>query len=753
MKTLAQDLDVKVYGRGWEFPDARVVEGLEMLQASRAGMVHVNFPGTRAGYTNIKCGVFETVGSGRVLCTEEFPEMRNFFEYGEEIVPYRSTEDLVANIRNLLADPSRYERMRRRAFHRLLTQHLYEHRWLTLFEEIGKDLSSERPIVGRDSADRFRERLKGKSSYVRRIIVSGFYGARNVGDELILSSFRQAFKRSQHNIQPVVACEHPANVELDHGISAFRRSDLMRAEAAVKSASAVAVGGGGLWHDYTFHRAGGISGFFDHPKLSVTGLTTIPLMAKILGKPAHVFGLGAGPLSDSDAQTFVKFAAEMMSSITVRDDASKAVLESIDGWDVPVDVEPDAVYGYELPRDLPVIELPEGIRGKAYLIVNLRPWDREELDLGELAYHVGQVCGRYDLAVLGVPMQRGARLDEAVLREFVDLLPDGVSSAVVSLEDINAREVLGLIARSKAVLAMRLHMSLLAHRFRVPAVGLSYDPKVKAHFLQIGRGQYVFDLTTSAEIVAKQVEVALASGELEDSVASNVARFEAAALESMEKFVSRVAKAEIKTNPLGLGSLVSGRQLKASYRAVKEVNGKGAPRTAGVGFGFGQATVHSGSEKSKDRDVRVGFEIGRTRAMVKFRDSAPRKGDYVKLSLGYYVRSNTPHALLIPVHVPYESKHLGRLEWQLVVQGKVVHKEDIAIDSQPRQIELGVVPERMFVSIDIVVKALRNCEDWGWGGASRVLVGELRKRGPRVGEEIADISITPLDRELNNEDQ
>jgi spore maturation protein CgeB len=108
----------RVYGKGWNLTGVRAVAGIRQMQAMREGKIHVNFPRTLAGFTNIKCGVFESVASGGVLATQRFEEMERYFAFGKEIIGYADADDLVVQLRGLIAEPDRAESMRRAAFSR-----------------------------------------------------------------------------------------------------------------------------------------------------------------------------------------------------------------------------------------------------------------------------------------------------------------------------------------------------------------------------------------------------------------------------------------------------------------------------------------------------------------------------------------------------------------------------------------------------------------------------------------------------------
>ena len=149
------------------------------------------------------------------------------------------------------------------------------------------------------------------------MVVAGYYGAANAGDELILRAIAGRLARA--GVQPVVAAQSPSAVARTHGLPAFARVDVALAEAVVRASSAVVLGGGGLLHDHAFARSGGLAGMFAEPVLSVPGWAPLIVLAELLGRPAHLFGLGVGPLEDPDARHLVGWIAARANSVSVRD--------------------------------------------------------------------------------------------------------------------------------------------------------------------------------------------------------------------------------------------------------------------------------------------------------------------------------------------------------------------------------------------------------------------------------------------------
>jgi polysaccharide pyruvyl transferase WcaK-like protein len=111
--------------------------------------------------------------------------------------------------------------------------------------------------------------------------------------------------------------------------------------------------------------------------------------------------------------------------------------------------------------------------------VAVRAWDTQTPYLASLRDALRQLSD--DLPILSLPMQGGA--DLAASREVVA----GIRGAEVLSPDATLAEQLAAIGSSRVVLGMRLHALILAAAAGVPAVAVSYDPKVDAFAEQVGQ--------------------------------------------------------------------------------------------------------------------------------------------------------------------------------------------------------------------------------------------------------------------------
>lgn len=717
MSRVARDLDVRTYGRGWELPGSEVVEGRRMVQASRHGRVHVNFPLTRAGYLNIKCGIFESAGSGALIATGRFKEMEDFFSYDDEIIGYRDEDDLVDQVRSVLADPERYKRMTERTFDRLINQHLYEHRWMALFDEMLSIIRAGGAWLGTERTQEVLNILGQSLHRTRYVVISGFYGASNVGDELILRSISERIEAADPSAQVWVAAENPEQVERNHGLQSFPRKSLADALHAIRTASAVVLGGGGLWHDYTFDRSGGLQGLFQNPQISIAGFGALPLMGRMFDIPFHVVGMGIGPLSDPDAKRMARFLARDADSIMVRDAESAALAAEVCPYPDRVTQAPDTVYALDLqPRPEP--EEVAAFRAKGYRIVglNLRPWAHtdEQALVDNIAGALAHAAARHPIAVVGIPMQAGQGIDSRMLSAVALKLGDDVP-AVVLRSPLTADQLTATLASLDVLVSMRLHACLLAHRLGRPVVGIAYDPKVANHFSELDRSNFCLQLPLDRGILDAAIAEALSAGNvLPETTLARLAALEREAATALDVFARRVADAPDREVLFEVPRVNAAPPPKASPAAIG-LKASG-PSSSYVDMSFimtGSISAPSASSVSTSSKLSVWLPA-----------DAPAEGDGMIARGVIEIHGQGDVELSMALASPYENpRALRRVRYELEVGGCHRISEDLAANATPIQLRVFTkAPARIPVTLSVKVE--RTCfPSRAWPRASQV---ELR---------------------------
>lgn len=368
---------------------------------------------------------------------------------------------------------------------------------------------------------------------VRTVLLSGYYGAGNRGDELLLAVLLDHLQARVPGFQPVVAASNAAAVEVAHGAQAFSRADLDESERHAALAAGMILGPGGHWHDHSIQLAGGAAGLVRGARVSPGHMAQLPLLVAAHGGQVHVAGMGVGPLSDPSARAAVRLTGRIAASVTVRDAESADLLDPLpEDWDAEVRLAPDLVYGLPLPT-------PAAGERAPFLAVNLRPWTDAPEQRRALVDTVAAVAREHGLRIVGVPMQR---TDVAPLEELMAAAGPDVPVDVLPA-DLPLAELLGILAQARVLVAMRLHASLLRHRLRGPAVGLVYDPKVGAHFAQLGRAHAALPLDVEPADLRAALETALAEETLPAPVADTLDALEAEALAELDRLADAFAHA------------------------------------------------------------------------------------------------------------------------------------------------------------------------------------------------------------------
>ena len=311
---------------------------------------------------------------------------------------------------------------------------------------------------------------------MKRLLLSGYYGYGNAGDEAVLAGLVTGFRaaRPEAELEIIALSGRPAETRAAHGILAadrYKPGTLLR---EIRCADLVLSGGGSLLQDVT--SAHGIFYYLG-----------VVRMAQLLGRKTMFIAQGIGPLRLARSRRLVRSVANRLNAVTVRDPASAALLAEIGVKRPPIEVTADPALLLSASR--PAGEGPE----TASFGVALRPWGGQE----GVAAHVADACASVlsGRRALLLPMQAGS--DKPVAEQFAHQWHQGNHAGnratLCSLEK-GLTPLLANIASCDLMIGMRLHALILAAAAGVPSVALSYDPKVDAFMQGSGQGDAVYDL-------------------------------------------------------------------------------------------------------------------------------------------------------------------------------------------------------------------------------------------------------------------
>jgi polysaccharide pyruvyl transferase CsaB len=322
-----------------------------------------------------------------------------------------------------------------------------------------------------------------------RILISGWYGNGNVGDEAVLAGILRALRAADPDVRVTVLSDDPPATEAAFGVRAaarwprYRRR-LVGESLALLRCDAFLLGGGGLIKDYG---AGpGNAHVWVRPLL----------VARALRKPSMTYAIGIDELRFDESRDIVRRALSQTTVVTVRDEGTARSMARL-GYDGPTLTTADPALLLGTPRPAP----PDG---PPRVAVSVRHWFARDARVDEperIARHDRELAGaldalvdRHGVRVCFLPFRAHASDDDArACRRVAQRMrrTDAVEHlAVPATPEAAVQE----LARCALVVGTRLHSLILAASTATPFVGFDYMPKMRFFVDRLGLGERCFTL-------------------------------------------------------------------------------------------------------------------------------------------------------------------------------------------------------------------------------------------------------------------
>ena len=300
---------------------------------------------------------------------------------------------------------------------------------------------------------------------MKKVVLAGYYGMYNTGDEAILAATVNALRETRDDLRLVVLSADPQGTSAAYQLEAFNRMSPLGVCKALFHADLVLFGGGSLLQDITSRR-------------SLVYYLAVLRLARILARRVMIYANGVGPVSWATGRRIVAEAVSSADAITVRDEDSAAELRAMGVTRQEIHVTADPVFLLKpRPRDEALAILrSQGLNGTDILWLCLRPVPGEmwassviRLILEARAHGLQPVFFLMQEERDGAEAHRLNSLLEASRRPPVPIIkapgPEGA---------------LALIAEGRFLIGMRLHSLILAAMGGVPAAGVEVDPKISS---------------------------------------------------------------------------------------------------------------------------------------------------------------------------------------------------------------------------------------------------------------------------------
>ena len=303
------------------------------------------------------------------------------------------------------------------------------------------------------------------------IVVSGYYGSGNGGDEAMLYSILSALREKDEKLNIAVISSNPKETAKKHGVKSIFWLDYFNISLALFNADLLISGGGSLLQNVT-------SGKSLYYYLSVIAL------AEMLNVPVMLYAQGIGPIYGKCARRIMKFIGNKTSVITVRDEGSIKELESLEITKPQIECTADPALSLTVKNKNigeEILQKANADMGKKKIGVAVREWKNWKLYKEVLAETADVLKRDLDVEIVYIPMQKSE--DVFAAREVASLSQTG---GVILEGPYNTEELLSIIANMDLIISIRLHALIFAAVANVPMVGLSYDPKVGRFMKSMG---------------------------------------------------------------------------------------------------------------------------------------------------------------------------------------------------------------------------------------------------------------------------
>ncbi|AFS79082.1 polysaccharide pyruvyl transferase [Gottschalkia acidurici 9a] len=299
---------------------------------------------------------------------------------------------------------------------------------------------------------------------MNKIVISGYYGFNNIGDESILTAIISNLKDNIDDIDITVLSKNPELTYNKHNVNAIDRKNIFQIIKEIRKCDILISGGGSLLQDVTSAR-------------NVIYYLSIMIIGILFRKKVMIYSQGIGPINRPINRYLTKIVLNKVDVITLRDHKSEKILREINIKNKNINVTADPVIGLKkrdtkLGREMLV---KSGMKDTNKPIIGfaIRGRDRDQNLIDVMSSVSDKIIDEMGVNVVFIPFHYGE--DMKVLSE----IEQNMKNKAIFLKgkyDIN--EMLSIIGNLDLLIGIRLHSLIFGAVMNIPMIAVSYDPKI-----------------------------------------------------------------------------------------------------------------------------------------------------------------------------------------------------------------------------------------------------------------------------------
>lgn len=341
-----------------------------------------------------------------------------------------------------------------------------------------------------DSVTAYEAAWRENNEKQYHVVMSGYYGFNNSGDEAILLSMHKNIQALGENYHITVLTNKPEETKGKYDVEVVYRFSFWEVIRALKKCDVLLSGGGSLLQDSTSTR-------------SLMYYLSIIVAAKALGKKVMLYANGIGPVSRRQNRRIVKRVVNKADLITLREENSFSELKAMGVDERKCFVTADPVFTMDCSSKETAQEMLKNAGvplDKPIVGVSVRNWRDMDGFIDDFARLCDVIGEKYNRTIVFIVMQvpQDIKISQKVQEKMK-------TKSYLLKEPYTPFEIMGIIRCMDFILSMRLHTLIFAARQHIPLIGFVYDPKIdyyleKLHMPSGGKVNQ-FDLDKTLKMV------------------------------------------------------------------------------------------------------------------------------------------------------------------------------------------------------------------------------------------------------------
>lgn len=333
-----------------------------------------------------------------------------------------------------------------------------------------------------------------------KFMISGFYGAGNVGDEAILEAMLTRIVKNHKDAECYVISKNQKATKADHNVETIGRNDFSGFFKHLLSTDVLISGGGSLLQDVT-------------SKKSLAYYIGVIFSGVLFRKKIMLYSHGIGPINSSKYRKLVGFLLNRVDYITVREEKSKRDLVGMKVKADKIHVTADPVINFDLAnldskekiqemfgfdKDKAII----GISIKSKCIVDSIEKMESFRDM------LVSLSNKYNIILLPFYFNEDIKvINEVMDDEFIKKIKNKNMNIVTLEKEASYKEIIEMVCALDILVGERLHSLIFAAAAEVPLIGVSYDPKID-YFLESIKCQSLFEASNfDCSLLLNEIEL------------------------------------------------------------------------------------------------------------------------------------------------------------------------------------------------------------------------------------------------------